>query len=176
MNVINFIINESFCIKEAYVLAATLTIEQMILNHNIGVNLSDAGTLDGHPIEDFSLKGHKHSADDITSGIMAPARLPKGTTTAAGIVSLTNSLDSNSQQIAPTAYALSSVYRAVAGKSNLGHTHTPGEINAGQFPGRMSVASNTAYTTKQLRNIILSPNPPKATDGEDGDVWLQYEP
>lgn len=41
--------------------------------------------------------------------------------------------------------------------------------------GILVAKSNTQYTTKQVRNIILSPVPPTISDGENGDIWFQYE-
>lgn len=148
----------------------------MVLNHNIGVNLSDATSLDGHGIEDFSMVGHQHSAGDITTGIMNPARLPIATLEAAGIVSLTNAVNSDSQQLAPTAYALASVYRLAYGKADTNHSHNASSVTGGTLGGVVSAQSNTSYTTKQVRNIILSPQAPSPEAGENGDIWLQYEP
>ncbi len=41
--------------------------------------------------------------------------------------------------------------------------------------GILVAKSNNQYTTKQVRNVILSPIPPTDSDGENGDIWFQYE-
>ena len=48
-------------------------------------------------------------------------------------------------------------------------------IAGGTFTGRAAAHSpDTGYTTKQLRNFFASTAAP-TTEGENGDVWLQYE-
>ena len=156
-------------------MGAALTIEQIILNHAIGVNLSDASTFDGHPIEDFSLVGHKHSAQDITSGIMDPNRLPMATTNSSGIVGLSNSTDSDSQQLAATPYALRAVKNIAIAKAEREHRHSPADLDGGTFTNLIAAQSNKNYTTRQIRNIYLSKNPPSSSTGQDGDIWFTYE-
>lgn len=156
-------------------MGASLTIEQIILNHNIGVNLSDAQSLDGHPLTDFSMVGHKHSAQDITSGIMDPNRLPTATDQGKGIVALSNSTDSDSQTLAATPYSVKAVKNLALGKANSSHSHSPSDINGGTFQNIIAAVSNKSYTTRQIRNIYLSTSGPSASNGSDGDIWFQYE-
>lgn len=40
--------------------------------------------------------------------------------------------------------------------------------------GPLIAQSNTNYTTAQVRNIIMSTQAPTATDGKNGDIWIQY--
>lgn len=40
--------------------------------------------------------------------------------------------------------------------------------------GPLVAQSNTNYTTAQVRNIIMSTSAPTATDGKNGDIWIQY--
>ena len=40
--------------------------------------------------------------------------------------------------------------------------------------GPLVAQSNTNYTTAQVRNIIMSTSAPTATDGNNGDIWIQY--
>ena len=156
-------------------MGAPLTIEQIILNHAIGVNLSDAETFDGHPIEDFSLVGHKHSAQDITTGIMNPERLPMATTNSSGIVGLSNSTDSDSQQLAATPYALRAVKNIALSKADNTHRHKPQDIDGGTFTKIIAAYSNKDYTTRQIRNIYISKDQPTSAAGQDGDIWFTYE-
>lgn len=156
-------------------MAAPITIEQLILNHGIGVNLSDAATLDGHPIDDFSLVGHRHRAEDITSGVFPPDRLPTATTGNRGIVNLSTSVESESTSMAATPYTVHAVREMVRTKADEQHSHRPADINGGRFPEMMQAQTNTDYTTGQLRNIFLSKNSPTNTQGNNGDIWLKYE-
>ena len=53
---------------------------------------------------------HTHDASDITTGTVAVSRLPAGSTSAAGIVQLVDSISSSSQTLAPTANAVRVAY------------------------------------------------------------------
>lgn len=39
---------------------------------------------------------------------------------------------------------------------------------------KLIAQSNTDYTTKQVRNIILSTSEPTSSDGANGDIWIMY--
>lgn len=157
-------------------MGAPLTIEQIILNHNIGVNLSDADTFQGKPLTDFSLVGHKHAAADITSGIFHPDRIPIGTTTSRGAVTLSSSTDSNSETLAATPYAVRAVKNLAAGKANAEHDHGPGDITtSGTFPVALTATSTDATNVRQIRNILIGTAVPTGTLGQDGDIYFQYE-
>jgi len=45
-------------------------------------------------------------------------------------------------------------------------------IAGGTFTGAVTAQSNTAYTTRQIRNIVLSTSDPSG--GENGDIWIKY--
>lgn len=47
--------------------------------------------------------------------------------------------------------------------------------SGGAFTGIIKAYSNTSYTVKQLRNIILSPNIADPKLMENGDIWFQYK-
>ncbi|WP_318581342.1 hypothetical protein [Clostridium botulinum] len=47
--------------------------------------------------------------------------------------------------------------------------------SGGAFTGIAQAYSNTSYTVKQVRNIILSPNPAEASLMQNGDLWFQYK-
>jgi parallel beta-helix repeat protein len=48
-------------------------------------------------------------------------------------------------------------------------------INGGTMTGILTAQNNTDYTTKQVRNIILSTANPASADGENGDIWIKYK-
>ena len=54
------------------------------------------------------------------------------------------------------------------------HTHAQYAAISGQtFTGTVKVPASTAYTTAQVRNIVLSTS--DASGGSNGDVWFKYE-
>lgn len=157
-------------------MGAPLTVEQMILNHNIGVNISDATTFKGHTIDQFSMVGHTHKASDITSGVFSQTLLPLGSTAAKGIVQLSSNVNSNDDSTAANSAAVYALKQAIDGKANLQHTHDPKDINAGSFVNRLSAKSELASGLGIIRNIFVSDQPPSDTVGNDGDVYHQYQP
>lgn len=47
--------------------------------------------------------------------------------------------------------------------------------SGGDLTGPLVAQSNTDYTTKQVRNVILSTSEPTSSDGANGDIWIKYE-
>ena len=156
-------------------MSAPLTIEQMIQNHNINVNIADAKTLDGHKLEEFAMIGHKHDAKDITSGIVSPERLPSATANSAGVVQLSSSTASDSESVAASSKAVKAVKLAADGKAAKDHKHAPKDITTGTFEALIVAQSNTNYSSRQIRNTIFSTAAPTDTAGQNGDVWMRYK-
>lgn len=156
-------------------MGAPLTIEQMILNHNIGVSITDAETLGGLTPNDYSKPGHTHTAAETISGIFHQDRLPKANATAAGIVQLTDSTDSDSSIIAASGKAVKAVKLMAAAKEDKGHTHNPADINTGTFANVLTATATDALGSRQIRNIILGTADPLSTVGQDGDIYFKYE-
>lgn len=46
--------------------------------------------------------------------------------------------------------------------------------SGGTLIGPLVAQSNTNYTTKQVRNVILSTSEPTSSDGANGDIWIKY--
>ena len=59
-----------------------------------------------------------------------------------------------------------------AGKAPLSHTHSAANITAGMLGGIVVANSNAAYSTAQVRSIVLSSSEP--TGGSNGQVWIKY--
>lgn len=57
-------------------------------------------------------------------------------------------------------------------RTPVAHNQAASTITAGTFPGQVVANNNTNYTTKQIRNIILSTGDP--TGGSNGDIWIKY--
>ena len=41
--------------------------------------------------------------------------------------------------------------------------------------GQLVAQNNVAYSTAQVRNIILSTSEPTENDGANGDIWIVYK-
>ena len=63
------------------------------------------------------------------------------------------------------------VTKAQVGLSNVDNVKQM-PIAGGTFTGIAVAQNNTAYTTKQIRNIVLSEDDPSG--GANGDVWIKY--
>ena len=46
--------------------------------------------------------------------------------------------------------------------------------SGGTMTGILTAQNNTSYTTKQVRNVILSTSEPTSSDGANGDIWIKY--
>ena len=46
--------------------------------------------------------------------------------------------------------------------------------SGGTLTGIVTAQSNADYTTKQIRNVILSTSEPTSSDGANGDIWIKY--
>lgn len=156
-------------------MSAQLTIEQMILNHNIGVNFTDAERLGGLGPESFSKTDHEHAGEDITTGTINAARLPVASETDTGAVRLSSSITSNSKTLAATPNAVMQIKALVDGKAPTSHKHFPSDINTGTFPNILTATNDSQVGVRQIRNIILSNVAPSPGIGQDGDVYYQYE-
>ena len=64
-----------------------------------------------------------------------------------------------------------------SGANNYTHptTHSADMITAGTFQGIVKANNNTSYTTKQVRNIILSTGDAVSSQMANGDIWIKYE-
>lgn len=59
-----------------------------------------------------------------------------------------------------------------AKKANATHKHSGSDIQAGTFTGIVGAMSNIAYTTAQVRSIVLSTEEPSG--GYNGHLWIKY--
>ena len=48
-------------------------------------------------------------------------------------------------------------------------------LSGGTMTGALVAQSNSNYTIRQVRNVILSTSEPTSSDGQDGDIWFVYE-
>lgn len=156
-------------------MSAPLTIEQMILNHNIGVSINDAKTLQGHQPSDFLPVGAKFDASVIITGTVATQRLPVATQTAAGIVQLSDNVNSNSSSVAASSAAVYAINQALGGKLDSNATFDPSVIKTGAFKVVLNALSSLSLNQGIIRNIFISDQVPTNAIGSDGDVYLLYQ-
>ena len=107
-----------------------------------------AETFGGHTVEDFVLKNEV--ANNLTSD---STDIPLSAAQGKALNESINSLQSD----------INTLQTSVIG------------INGGTMEGALIAQSNSNYTQRQVRNIILSTTEPSAGDGQDGDIWLIYE-
>lgn len=57
------------------------------------------------------------------------------------------------------------------------HQDISGKLDksGGTMTGALVAQTNTDYTTRQLRNVIISDSAPATSDGQNGDIWIVYE-
>lgn len=48
-------------------------------------------------------------------------------------------------------------------------------ITGGVMTGPLTAETNVNYTTRQLRNVIISTVYPTSSDGQNGDLWFKYD-
>lgn len=48
-------------------------------------------------------------------------------------------------------------------------------LAGGVLTGPVEADSNSSYTTRQVRNIILSTEDPDVDQMENGDIWMKYQ-
>lgn len=54
-------------------------------------------------------------------------------------------------------------------------THPASMITGGTLAGVVVAQTNTAYATRQVRNVIISPNAANSSAMQNGDIWIQYK-
>ncbi len=110
------------------------------------------------------------------------------TTSTYGITRLSNTIDNASTNLAATANAVKTAYdKAVEAYNAIqGVVNNVSDLNAqvsstylaksgGTMTGALVAQTNTSYTTRQVRNVILSTSEPTSSDGQNGDIWFVYE-
>jgi len=118
------------------------------------LDAKDADTIDGKHFTDIQ--------NDAQSRVNTHANV-NASTSEKGHVQLTDSVSSTSTTTAATPNSVKQAYdKANAALPKSGGTMT----------GILTAQSNTSYTTRQVRNIIISTAAPSG--GSNGDVWLQY--
>lgn len=137
-------------------------------------------TFEGHQVSEFVLK------TDVVNNLTSTAtNVPLS---AAQGKALKDSIDTLSQTSSSTSENVSTLSDSVTSLSNdvtvvqssletVSQTTTNLSNNklnksGGTMTGTLVAQNNTSYTTKQVRNIIISTSSP--TGGSNGDIWIKY--
>lgn len=123
-------------------------------------------------ITKVTTKAGKHTAVDVSSGSVS-FNVPTSTShltndsgfiTDAGVTSVNGSTGA----VTITAEGLGALteHQDVSGKL---------DKSGGTMTGALVAQTNINYTTRQVRNVIISTTPPTASDGQNGDIWIVYE-
>lgn len=141
-----------------------------------------------------------NGADGEGSGDMTKAVYDTdgdGKVDAAEVADTANSVDWSDVQdkpssMTPTSHATThktgggdALTPADIGAAASSHTHTPSAVGLGNvdnvkqmpiaggtFTGAAVAQTNTSYTTRQLRNVVMSTSDPSG--GSNGDIWIKY--
>lgn len=89
--------------------------------------------------------------------------------TATGLASIDTKVTANANNITTLSSGLSTANGNITSLQS-GKVDKSGDT----MTGALVAQNNTNYTTKQVRNIIISTASPSATSGGNGDIWIQY--
>lgn len=120
-------------------------------------------------VNDFDITGIAPlSLDWYTNGttLTISGSIANASTSAKGVVQLSNSTSSSSTSLAATPYAVKAAY-------DLAYAAMP--QSGGTFSGNVIGVSTTAYTTASLKNIVLSTSAASNPNNyPNGTIWIQY--
>ncbi len=109
-------------------------------------------------------KVQANGTDVASSGT---ANIPAATTSAYGVTQLSSSTSSTSTSLAATPSAVKSAYDLANAAMPKGGGAFTGAIS---YSGTTTISSSTAY----YRPIRVSTSAPSSSDGNVGDIWIQY--
>lgn len=56
---------------------------------------------------------------------------------------------------------------------SINHSHPYLPLSGGTLAGILTAQSNTSYTTRQVRNIIIATTDPVLANMQNGDIWIK---
>lgn len=121
-------------------------------------------TFGGHVVEDFSLK--EDIIDNLTStATNAPLSANMGKSLNEKITTNEGTVNTLSSDVSTLKTNASTLTTTVGNKL---------DKSGGTLTGALVAQSNTNYTTRQVRNVIMSTDDPTTSDGQNGDLWIKY--
>jgi hypothetical protein len=153
--------------------ALTSTSASKVLSANQGNVLK--GLIDSltNVVSGKSPIGHKHDGAEITTGLIDKARLPEGSTTAKGIIQLTDSISSTSTSTAATpnsvktAYDLANSAKSTANSANKLNANNGSAIQPVYFKDGVPVATTHKLEASVPSNAVFTDTDTKVTSADN---------
>lgn len=121
-------------------------------------------TFGGHVVGDFSLK--EDIVDNLTStATNAPLSANMGKNLNDKITTTNGTVGTLNSEVSTLKTNVSTLNTTVGNKL---------DKSGGTLTGALVAQTNVNYTTRQVRNVIMSTADPTASDGQDGDLWIKY--
>ena len=121
-------------------------------------------TFGGHVAGDFSLK--EDIVDNLTStATNAPLSANMGKNLNDKITMTNGTVGTLNSEVSTLKTNVSTLNTTVGNKL---------DKSGGTLTGALVAQNNVNYTTRQVRNVIMSTVDPTANDGQNGDLWIKY--
>ena len=118
-------------------------------------------TFEGHQVGEFVLK--TDVVDNLTStATNVPLSAAQGKALKDNLDVIQESTSENSTNITNLTNNITNL------------TNNKLDKSGGTLTGALVAQNNSNYTTKQVRNVILSTSEPTSSDGANGDIWIKY--
>ena len=122
-------------------------------------------TFDGHTVEEFLLK------TDVVNNLTSEAmNIPLSAAQGKVLNDTISGMQTSVGQISGISESVTTLESEV---STLDSEKL--DVSGGTLTGALVAQSNTNYSVRQVRNIIISTSEPTSSDGQDGDIWFVYE-
>ena len=121
-------------------------------------------TFDGHTVEEFLLK------TDVVNNLTSEAmNIPLSAAQGKVLNDTISGMQTSVGQISGISESVTTLESEV---STLDSEKL--DVSGGTLTGALVAQSNTNYSVRQVRNIIISTSEPTSSDGQNGDIWLVY--
>ena len=125
-------------------------------------------TFEGHQVGEFVLK--TDVVNNLTStATNVPLSAAQGKALKDNLDVIQESTSENSTNITNLTNNITNLTNNI---TNL--TNNKLDKSGGTLTGALVAQNNSNYTTKQVRNVILSTSEPTSSDGANGDIWIKY--
>ena len=127
-----------------------------------------SSAFEGHQVGEFVLK--TDVVDNLTStATNVPLSAAQGKALKDNLDVIQESTSENSTNITNLTNNITNLTNNI---TNL--TNNKLDKSGGTLTGALVAQNNSNYTTKQVRNVILSTSEPTSSDGANGDIWIKY--
>ena len=121
-------------------------------------------TFDGHTVEEFLLK------TDVVNNLTSEAmNIPLSAAQGKVLNDTISGMQTSVGQISGISESVTTLESEVSVLDS-----EKLDVSGGTLTGALVAQSNTNYSVRQVRNIIISTSEPTSSDGQNGDIWLVY--